>query len=95
MVYIRHIKEENMLTEEAKKLFDKYSFGNKNVHLSDILKKQMEMKRLPKKKLQCNHCIHRNCVYNNTEEQDFPKKGEWKKFNLCEGSLFCKDLKEE
>ena len=84
-----------MLTEKAKEMLDKYSFGNKDIHLVDILKMQMKTKRLPAKKRQSYQCIHRNCIYNNTREEDFPKKGEWKKFHLCEGSLFCKELKEE
>jgi len=83
-----------MLNTEAKNLLDKYLWGNKNVTLEDVFKKQIAKKRLSPIKLQCKRCIYRDCIYNNTKEEDVPKPGDWKTFYLFVKCFECNDRKE-
>lgn len=84
-----------MLNTEAKNLLDKYLCGSKNVSLGDVLKKQIAKRRLPPIKLQCKRCIYRDCIYNNTKEEDVPKSGDWRTFHLFEKCFGCEDRRDE
>lgn len=84
-----------MLNSDARNLLDKYLSGDKSVSLGEVLKKQISIKRLPPKKSQCRTCIYRNCIYNNTNENDVPDVGDWKKFQIFSKCFGCEDRTEQ
>ncbi len=85
-----------MLTSDTKTLLEKHFLGDTSISVRDIIQMQASKKRLPPKKAQCKRCVYRDCVYNNTQENDVPyDKNDWKGFNLFKKCFECKDRKEQ
>ena len=39
--------------------------------------------------LQCDYCVYKNCIHNNTKKEDLPSSEDWKVFQKFKGCFSC------